>query len=69
MRRCIETHVNDKFGEIPAGSVWRDDSPYVDSVRFVDVDAKPEPPEPAPRKVRQLGDVRPVAVMPKGEPA
>ena len=29
MKVCIEMHVNKLFGEIPDGSLWDDDSPYL----------------------------------------
>lgn len=29
MKVCIEAHVSPLFGEIPAGSLWADDSPFV----------------------------------------
>lgn len=43
MKVCIETHHVPIFGEIPEGSLWADDSPYLkDPSKFVDVlDAKP----------------------------
>lgn len=38
MKRCVETHVAPGFGEIPAGSLWDDDSPYItNTAAFVDV--------------------------------
>lgn len=44
MLRCIEAHHVDAFGDIPVGSLWADDSPYVtDASKFVDADVKPEP--------------------------
>ena len=40
MLRCIEAHIVPSFGEIPVGSLWADDSPYVtDESLFVDADA------------------------------
>jgi hypothetical protein len=45
MKRCIEAHHVATFGDIPVGSLWADDSPYVtDDALFVDADA-PEVPE------------------------
>jgi hypothetical protein len=39
MKRCIEAHSVPEFGDIPVGSLWADDSPYVtDDALFVDVD-------------------------------
>lgn len=29
MKICTKTHVNPSFGEIPKGSLWADDSPYI----------------------------------------
>ena len=44
MKRCIEAHVVASFGEIPVGSLWADDSPYIeDDSKFVDADAPVEP--------------------------
>lgn len=46
MKRCITTHTVTTFGEIPAGSLWDDDSPFLSDETagyFVDADAKPEP--------------------------
>lgn len=40
MKRCIEAHTVASFGEIPVGSLWDDDSPYItDDALFVDADA------------------------------
>ena len=40
MLRCIHAHTVDSFGDIPVGSLWADDSPYVTNLaHFVDVDA------------------------------
>jgi hypothetical protein len=53
MKVCIETHLVAAFGEIPEGSLWDDDSPYlVDESKFVDVDDPPEP-EPAKPKTKR----------------
>jgi len=32
MKRCIETHTVPSFGEIPVGSLWDDDSPYLEDI-------------------------------------
>lgn len=41
---CISTHTVPSFGEIPAGSLWEDESPYVvEADCFADVDATPAP--------------------------
>ena len=43
MKRCIEAHFVASFGEIPVGSLWADDSPYVtDDALFVDAAEVPE---------------------------
>jgi len=47
---CHTDHVNPSFGEIPAGSLWEDDSPYVDDEHFADVVDVEIVAEPAPRK-------------------
>ncbi len=55
MKVCITTHTHPGFGEIPAGSLWADDSPYVtEDAMFADVPAV----EPKPAKeaaVRKFG--------------
>ena len=38
MKVCIADHYNPRFGDIPAGSLWDDESPYVDDDNFADVD-------------------------------
>lgn len=39
MLRCIRAHHVDEFGDIPVGSLWADDSPYVvEPDNFVDAD-------------------------------
>jgi hypothetical protein len=41
MKRCIKTHTVKAFGEIPKGSLWDDDSPYVKNAEhFVNVEKK-----------------------------
>ena len=54
MKVCTETHHDPSFGEIPAGSLWADDSPFVvESDKFADVyDEAPVAPakKPATRK-------------------
>lgn len=52
MKRCVTTHTMTGFGEIPAGSLWDDDSPFLTDESagyFVDAD-KPEKP------MRKKGD-------------
>ena len=39
MKRCTVTHQAPTFGTIPAGSLWDDDSPYVDDAPELFVDA------------------------------
>lgn len=63
MKVCIEAHVSPLFGEIPLGSLWEDDSPYLleDFAHcFADV-ANADEPEPTPvpkvRKFKPKGDV------------
>ena len=34
MKICTKTHVNPTFGEIPEGSLWEDDSPYIAKPKF-----------------------------------
>jgi hypothetical protein len=39
MKRCIKAHHVDAFGDIPVGSLWADDSPYIEvPANFVDAD-------------------------------
>jgi len=46
MKRCIEAHTVAAFGEIPEGSLWDDDSPYItDESKFADVATSIDPPE------------------------
>lgn len=55
MKVCITTHTHPGFGEIPAGSLWADDSPYVtEGDLFADVPAD-EPIPAKPVKVRKFG--------------
>lgn len=45
MKRCIKAHHVDAFGDIPVGSLWADDSPYIEHEgNFVDAET------PAPVK-------------------
>lgn len=44
MKVCTVEHSNPGFGFIPVGSIWDDDSPFVDDAHFGDVlDEKPKP--------------------------
>ena len=39
MKRCIKAHTVAAFGEIPEGSLWADDSPFIKQPKnFVDAD-------------------------------
>ena len=50
MKRCIEAHHVAAFGDIPAGSLWADDSPYItDESLFTAADV-PEPVDETPVK-------------------
>lgn len=43
MKRCIKAHNVAAFGDIPVGSLWADDSPYIeDEANFVDADTPVE---------------------------
>lgn len=53
MKRCTQTHVHPGFGEIPAGSLWDDDSPYIGDDLFEDVDV--DETEKPKRRVRKFG--------------
>jgi hypothetical protein len=54
MLRCIQAHHVDEFGDIPVGSLWEDDSPYVtDGAYFVDAATPAPEEEPAPRPVKK----------------
>lgn len=60
MKRCITTHTVTTFGEVPAGSLWDDDSPFLTDETagyFVDADEPvPEPDKPKPvRKFKPKG--------------
>lgn len=53
MKVCTETHHASGFGEIPAGSVWEDDSPFAQGDQFTPLEPDPAPavkPKKAPRK-------------------
>ncbi len=52
MKVCTETHHASGFGEIPAGSLWADDSPFAQGDQFTPVEPDPAPvkPKKAPRK-------------------
>lgn len=54
MKRCIEAHTVAAFGDIPVGSLWDDDSPYItDESKFTDA-RTPEPePEIEKRPVKK----------------
>ena len=56
MKICTTTHTVPSFGEIPKGSLWADDSPYVvEADLFRDVhDEKPAPVKKPP--VRKFGE-------------
>lgn len=55
MKVCTVTHTVPSFGEIPTGSLWADDSPYLVEVDcFADVDEEPAPVKPKPA-VRKFG--------------
>lgn len=61
MKVCVTAHVSPLFGEIPQGSLWADDSPYLlDDFAdcFADVlDEKPEPEaSPPARKFKPKGE-------------
>lgn len=61
MLRCIRTHDADGFGEIPEGSLWAEDSPYVGkSDAFEQVaegdDEKPAKKAAAKRAATKKGD-------------
>lgn len=63
MKVCTETHTRPGFGEIPAGSLWADDSPYIDDEHF---DALAEDiPKPAKKATRKFGTK--VEVTPDGD--
>lgn len=50
MKVCTETHQASGFGEIPAGSLWADDSPFAQGDQFTPVE-----PEPATVKPKKKG--------------
>ena len=52
MKRCVKAHDAAGFGQIPVGSLWDDDSPYITDDNadcFADV-AEPADDEPKPAK-------------------
>jgi hypothetical protein len=51
MKRCIKAHTVASFGAIPEGSLWDDDSPYLEEPsNFVDADKPPAPVRPVVKK-------------------
>lgn len=60
MKVCTQTHVSPLFGEIPEGSLWDDDSPFVlddfadNFATVADKDEKPKAAKPKP--VRKFGE-------------
>lgn len=52
MKVCTETHHASGFGEIPAGSLWADDSPFAQGDQFAPLELEPATvkPKKAPRK-------------------
>lgn len=63
MKVCIETHVAPGFGEIPAGSLWADDSPHAqDADKFAEADTPPPvvKPKRATRKFVEKAASAPV---------
>lgn len=61
MKRCITAHHVDTFGDIPEGSLWADDSPYVldeNADKFTAVvEAEPEKAPPKKRAAtRKFGE-------------
>ena len=57
MKRCTQTHTVPGFGEIPEGSLWAADSPYVlddNADKFTEVDVTP-PPVVRRKPVRKFG--------------
>lgn len=55
MKRCIETHEVAAFGTIPEGSLWDDDSPYLEHLDKFETLTVPVP-EPVKRPpVRKFG--------------
>lgn len=68
MKVCTVTHTVDGFGEIPAGSLWDDDSPYaVGFDKFADItgfDTQPLPVKRAP--VRKF---KATSITPEGDAA
>jgi len=57
MKRCVTPHHVTSFGEIPVGSLWADDSPFLTDENagyFVHVEETPAE-EPKPQPVRKFG--------------
>lgn len=55
MKRCTQTHMIASFGEIPEGSLWADDSPYLlEDDKFEDV-ADPPVVRKKSQPVRKFG--------------
>jgi hypothetical protein len=57
MKRCIRAHHVAAFGDIPVGSLWDDESPYLeDASAFVDASAPldDEPLRPVKKSVAKV---------------
>ena len=54
MKRCIKAHSVASFGDIPVGSLWDDDSPYIeDEGNFVDDNEPPVKPKATAKTVKE----------------
>ena len=64
MLRCTQTHTVASFGEIPEGSLWADDSPYVvDADLFEPMDDTPAAPVKK-KPTRKFGEHTPTEETP-----
>lgn len=63
MKVCVKAHTSSMFGDIPEGSLWADDSPYVlddYADHFAPVDDEPAPPPVRKPPVRKFGEKKAV---------
>lgn len=59
MKKCIEAHDALGFGHVPVGSLWADDSPFVqeaDKFEDIETEAPVQAPKVRVRKFKEVGD-------------
>lgn len=67
MKVCTVTHTVAGFGEVPSGSLWDDDSPFVvEFDKFADITNFDDPPPVKRPPVRKF---KPTTITPEGDDA